>query len=440
MRLNALQGMAAAAAFGSTLITASAARAAVPSAALAPTVDVMVSRTPNSAVTFQTMPNARCALHAAGNRSTMTVYADDDGVVQLHFTPARHGGSTTTVAADCTARGIRTSKAIRLHVVASVPRRIEPRPFLQARPLVPRGVDPRTLTQADFKRLQLPPRPDAVRDPKSYAQWLRAVTSPVRRIGGTTILRSDVIHGPSKVIRASHVAASGVKNGTGTSGNWSGIVENGGTGQFAYWVAGEWLVPSVYTDIADSPAYSSVWDGIDGSGSGDVIQNGTEQDAYSLPFFGSLNFYSAWYEFFPDGGSTTLPNFNVSPGDEIYAVSWLCYDNIGQRYGCYYMQNLTQGEATPVYSELGAQPALFQGNSAEFVLERPTVGGSLHPLPAFNLTPFWWEHVYDSYAGGGRNVCDENYDVISMYNNGDELASGVTTSCDSSYFFWLNYQ
>ncbi len=371
----------------------------------------------------------------------MTVYADDRGAVSLHVTPSRGGAANVTVNARCDARGAVMIRAIRLHVVARAPLPVAVRPAFGARPLVPRGVDPATLSEADLKRLELPPRPDAGRDPKNYADWLRAVTTPVTRVRGTPILRRDMIHGPVNVSGVRRAPATGgAKNGYYNSNNWSGIVDFGGYGQFTNWVAGKWTVPAVNTDFSDSPAYSSVWDGIDGWNSNDVIQNGTEQDAYDLPLFGSLASYSAWYEFFPDGGSSTLPNFNVNPGDDIYAASWLCYDGNGQRYGCYYMENMTQGEATPVYSELGQHPELFQGNSAEWITERPTVNGNLNPLPQFGVFPFWWEHVYDSYAGGGRNACDENENVISMFNGGDELATVFPTSCESASFVWRNFQ
>ncbi len=407
---------------------------------VASAVDLTLPAAANTSVSFQTQRNARCVLSAPGTAATMTVYADDRGVVSLQFTPERAGAANGAVTAQCSAAGVANTQLVRLHVVPGALRQNAVRPALGAQPLVPRGLDPAALSSADINRLQLPPRPDAARDPEAYAQWKRAVTTPVTRVGGTTVLRTDVIHGPVQRARAASAATAGVTNGTGYSTNWSGVVATGRTNQFTYWVAGEWFVPAVTTNAAESPAYSSVWDGIDGWGSGDVIQNGTEQNALYLPFFGSLAFYSAWYEFYPDNGSTTLPNFTVAAGDEIYAVSWLCYNGSGQRFGCYYMEDLTRGEASPTYSELGAKPSLFQGNSGEWVTERPTVGGTLHPLPHFNNFSFWWQHVYDSVAGGGRNACNESFSTITMYNAFDFLATTTPTACDASTFSWLNYQ
>jgi hypothetical protein len=437
MRLTkaSLSALVLAAAFSTN-----SARAAVAAPRVEAALDVMVAPATDSPVAFQTYPNARCVLGAAGTRKTMTVYADDRGTVTFHLTPARGGRVSAVLTTRCDARGSVSSRDIRFTVSTRAPRPLAVRPAFGARPLLPFGVNPATLTEADTKRMELPPRPDPLRDPKNYAEWLRAVTTPVTRIRGNTILRRDVVHGPTK-LAGPRVAATGSKNGYYTSNTWSGVVDTGGYGQFTNWVAAKWTVPSVSTDFFHSPAYSSIWDGIDGFGNGDVIQNGTEQDAYNFPFFGQISNYSAWYEFYPDGGSTTLPNFSVNPGDEMYAESWLCYDGYGQRYGCYYLQDYTQGEATPVYYELGSQPGLFQGSTAEWIAERPTFSGNVvYPLPAFGAFPFSWEHVYDSYAGIAENACNENENIVSMYNGQDELASAFTTGCDSSYSYWTGFQ
>ncbi len=439
MRLT-VASFSALAIVGTSFAASLAQAASVSAATAATTVDTYVPLVANAPLSFQTFPHARCVLSARGSQAKMTVYADDSGTVSLHFTPARGGARNGNVEARCDAHGAMMTKNIRVHVVAGGPRPLAVPLRGEARPLVPRGLDPAKLTEADLRRLELPPRPDAVRDPKNYADWLQAVTIPVRRIREVPIVRPDLTHGPVKLAGVRRaLAPKGAKNGSYTSGNWSGIVDFGGTNQFTYWVAGKWTVPAVSTDIFHSVAYSSTWDGLDGWGSSDVVQNGTEQDAINFAFFGSFATYSAWYEFFPDGGSSTLPNFSVNPGDDIYAVSWICYDGNGNRDGCYYMENMTQGEATPVYSELGAQPALFQGNSAEWITERPTINNNVGSLPQFGLFPYWWEHVYDSYAGAGYNACDENENVISMTNGNDVLASGFTTSCDSSDFYWTNY-
>jgi hypothetical protein len=325
--------------FGSQ--TATAATVVPHSGAMSTTTDLAVSAAAESDLSFTTLPDARCSLRTAGIAGVLSVYSDDSGVVRLHANPDKHA-SGTTVLASCQTGSRQATTVLRLHPVAG---RL-PAPALRStgplQALLPGNVNPAAISDAQIKQLGLPPRPNAAAGSKAYAEWVRAMTTPVARVAPTTILRSDVVHGPVQNLRAGRAPlGSAVKQTVLNSNNWSGIVDVGSTGQFNYVVQGEWYVPHVSTYSGASPAYSSLWEGIDGWGSGDVIQNGTEQDAFYFPFFGSLSSYYAWYEFYPDNGSTQFANFSVSPGDEIYSESWLCYNGSGQRFGCYYHESKT---------------------------------------------------------------------------------------------------
>jgi hypothetical protein len=422
-----------------SLFSSPAAGAATP-AGLGATVDLAVSTAGETEVTFSTLPDARCSLSTAGAAGGLVVYADDRGVVRLHANPAKNI-SVTALIASCQNGGRQATTTLRFHPVAHAVAAPAVRRSAPLQALLPANLNAATLSDAQIKQLGLPPRPDAAVGSKAYAQWLRAMTTPVERLAPTTILRSDVIHGPARNVQAGRRRLAGaVQQSVFNSNNWSGIVETGSTGQFNYAVEGEWYVPRVSTTPGASPADSSLWEGIDGWGSGDVIQNGTEQDAFYFPFFGSLSSYYAWYEFYPDNGSTQFANFSVSPGDEIYSESWLCYNSSGQRFGCYFIEDLTKGEVSPVKYELGSQPALFRGNAAEWVFERPTVGGSLHALPNYGSAYMTDEFAWDTHAGGWRAYTSENYAAVYMYNSGSDLLSwGYPYNSDSSYFFWSNY-
>jgi hypothetical protein len=423
-----------------SLFSSQGAGAATPAVGLGATVDLAVSAAGQSDFTFSTLPDARCSLGTAGAAGGLVVYADDRGVVRLHANPAKNI-TTTSLIASCRNGSRQATTVLRLHPVAHAVPRPAVRPSAPLRALLPANVNPATLSDAQIKQLGLPPRPDAAAGSTAYTQWLRAMTTAVERVAPTTILRSDVIHGPARNAQSARRALAGaVKQTVFNSNNWSGIVETGSTGQFNYVVEGEWYVPQVSTIASASPAYSSLWEGIDGWGSGDVIQNGTEQDAFYFPFFGSLSSYYAWYEFYPDNGSTQFANFSVSPGDEIFSESWLCYNSSGQRFGCYFIEDLTKGEVAPVKYELGSQPALFRGNSAEWVLERPTVNGSLNPLPYYGSAYMTDEFAWDSNAGGWRAYTSENHAAVYMYNGSDLLSWGYPYNSDSSYFFWANYR
>ena len=67
--------------------------------------------------------------------------------------------------------------------------------------------------------------------------------------------------------------------------------------------------------------YSTQWVGIDGLGSPDVLQAGTEADSYASGAT-HATFYAAWIEWFPLSESR-ISNFSVAPGNEIFVLSRL---------------------------------------------------------------------------------------------------------------------
>ena len=82
----------------------------------------------------------------------------------------------------------------------------------------------------------------------------------------------------------------------------------GGGDRFS-WISGSWTVPHTYpTPGFAGTEYSSAWLGIDGDGSPDVMQAGTETDSDGSCY--------AWFEWFPNF-SIGINNFPVTPGDVI---------------------------------------------------------------------------------------------------------------------------
>jgi hypothetical protein len=73
------------------------------------------------------------------------------------------------------------------------------------------------------------------------------------------------------------------------------------------------------------------------------------------------------------------------------------------------------------------------------VLERPTVGGSLHPLPYYGSAYVTDEYAWDNYVGGWRAYTSENHASVYPYNGGDLLSWAYPYNADSSYFYWANY-
>jgi hypothetical protein len=122
-----------------------------------------------------------------------------------------------------------------------------------------------------------------------------------------------------------------------------------------------------------------------------VLQAGVEFDAYCS---GSTraSYYSAWYEWYPYGEVRIgLP---VTAGDDMFVEVW----HTSATQGYMYIVNLDTNQ----YSEVGftAPPGVsLVGNSAEWVVEAPTVGGSLATMVDYTRVPFWDSYAYtESHA------------------------------------------
>jgi len=138
------------------------------------------------------------------------------------------------------------------------------------------------------------------------------------------------------------------------------------------WVLGEWVVPDVDAPTENQWYYCSSWVGIDGDGgSGDVCQAGIASQVYRS---GSslIRYFYPWWEWFPESevGITTLP---IGPGDMVTAL--LCAQpGAGATTATVYFSNVTTGASTSVTLSAPGTTRLV-GNSAEWIVEAPTVNG-----------------------------------------------------------------
>jgi hypothetical protein len=132
--------------------------------------------------------------------------------------------------------------------------------------------------------------------------------------------------------------------------------------------------------------------GFDGfTSSTDVLQAGTEADALC---FGGTTFayYSAWFEWYPFA-EVRIGGFPVSGGDLIGTTVW--YTTSAPNGHAYIVDYTTQQSTGVNFSIPGG--TTYQGNSAEWILERPGIGGGLANLA--NYVADQWNIAY-AYAGG----------------------------------------
>ncbi|MGH3854368.1 MAG: G1 family glutamic endopeptidase [Pseudonocardiaceae bacterium] len=271
-------------------------------------------------------------------------------------------------------------------------------------PLPPAGFDPLAASAEQLRRHGFPRRPDHTEMPDAATKWVRAFSrypafEHIAPEFKGLERRSGPNHRTEKDTRAEVNA---------TSSNWSGSVLFIGAGDQFNWITGAWNVPHTYQSPATSATeYSSAWLGIDGDGSDDVMQAGTETDSDG-------NCY-AWFEWFPNY-SIAIDNFPVIPGDVVNLV--LCATSTTTAWVS--IGNLTSMQYTS-FSFSAPNGTALVGNCAEAVVERPSVGGQLAELPRYGEVFF---DDVTAYTANGLScpigigtpismVADDNSTVIS---------------------------
>lgn len=262
----------------------------------------------------------------------------------------------------------------------------------------PAGFDPVDASDQDLQYYGFPPRPNQVTDANAYANWVKAMKASKTRVV-PVLEQTSIFHGPAQLVKKpaaqeSDAAASSETNTTYYSSNWSGYVDLSGATKYGstsyYYLVNDMVVPvatQAYGACNGTWDYGSAWNGIDGWGSGDVLQAGVEFDAYCSGTT-KASFYSAWYEWYPFG-EVRISSLPANPGDDIFVEVW----HTSSTQGYAYLVNYNTDQAVEVGFTAARGTSLI-GNSAEFVVERPTVGGTLATLTNYIADPFWTAYAY----------------------------------------------
>ncbi len=255
----------------------------------------------------------------------------------------------------------------------------------------------------DLQYYGFPPRPNKNTEPKAYSTWLQAISHSKTRVK-PVLEQTSVFHGPAQLKKnaslgnataaESNAAPTGVSN-VSYSYNWSGYVDLSGATSYNttstfYYLVNHMVVPvaeQAFGKCTGGWDWGSAWNGIDGWGSSDVLQAGIEFDAYCSGTT-RASYYSAWYEWYPYG-EVRIGGFPIAPGDDIFVEVW--HTSATQGYA--YLVNYNNNQAVQVGFTAPSGTRLV-GNSAEFVVERPSVGGSLTTLTNYIMDPFWDAYAY----------------------------------------------
>jgi hypothetical protein len=278
-------------------------------------------------------------------------------------------------------------------------------------PAPPEGFDPNTASRSErIRHGFLWRRPTANDPPELRAAWEKAFSRKWDRI-------VPISHPQLGHTTAHYRMPAPEKQEDGLSiqsSDWAGAVASV-KNQTWNSIIGFWTVPTVNIPTEPEGAgggWNSVsWIGIDGAqaigqrgdASSDVLQAGIQQQIVS--FFNGhtviqIPLYTAFYEWNiqnPQPGTpgyvyiTTIDNFPVSPGDEIYCSVQYVYSHVtGQKVAGRIDMGNSSSKTTQQFSITLAPPdgADFNGRSAEWIMEAPSFGRVPATLPAFTPVTF----------------------------------------------------
>jgi Peptidase A4 family len=301
----------------------------------------------------------------------------------------------------------------------------------------PTTFNPIAASAEELQQYGFPPRPDQAKALEAYNVWAKAVSAPQTRLASPQLEQTSISNGPARIqpsaeskAPASEFNSSPSNSISAKSYNWSSYVDyDNVTKPFAKsYIYAYWIVPVAQHAFGDGlPSgwdYSSQWVGIDGWGSPDVLQAGTEADAF-LSGSNKATFYAAWIEWYPFNESR-ISNFSVAPGDEMFVEVW----NTSATAGHAYLLNVTTQQSVALAFNAPSGTTLV-GNSAEWVVERPGISGGLAPLTNYVACPFDACYAFGSVGGGtynklyypGINSAGTTVYAVSMLDNAGGVIS-----------------
>jgi len=293
----------------------------------------------------------------------------------------------------------------------------------------PAGFDVLTASDEELAYHGFPPRPNQNTEPKAYATWSKAMQHSLKRIV-PKLEQTAIFHGPAKQAKAANAASlenevslANQPSNTSYSYNWSGYVDFSGATSYGaksyYFLVNDFTVPvaeQAFGACTNGWDWGSAWNGIDGWGSPDVLQAGIEFDAYcALGGAVRSTYYSAWYEWYPYS-EVRIGGFPIAPGDDIFVEVW--HTSATQGYA--YLVNYNNNQSVEVGFTAPSGTTLV-GNSAEWVVERPSVGGSLTNLTNYIMDPFWDAYAYTANYAAFYDIAGAT--PVDMLDNNGKVIS-----------------
>ena len=284
----------------------------------------------------------------------------------------------------------------------------------------PAGFDPETASAADLELYGYPPRPGPEATPQDVAVWKLQVNPALKR-GIPQFERTNIYHRP---LAATKIDENSKKV---ASKNWSGYALVHKKPSFTS-ASGAWIVPAVEPPFGGCSGnlYSAEWVGIDGYSNSLLFQAGS--DAFVT--CGGGTEYEPWIEWLPAAEAVFVPPGAFAPGDYIIVTVTASGWSGGQSStGSLLFTDVTQNwqvSAGPfTASSLGG--TYIVGDSAEWIVERPEVGGSFATLANYIADPWFAASATDVnkglyFPGSPKSATAYN---ITMLDNSENPISFV---------------
>jgi hypothetical protein len=299
------------------------------------------------------------------------------------------------------------------------------------------------LTDEEVLARGYPLRPHPEEAPRAFRSWLQSVSMPMTEVEPHPISNPGKSHGKSK------------QAGPATSNNWSGFELDRTIRKVSIrpprisfserydYVKAQWHVPALIPEH-DQYTHSALWVGLDGDGTDDLVQAGTEQDCNNYDFLfvniTATTFY-AWTEFLPQQPSEqVISGFTVNPGDLIQTEVWMgnagSMPTLAGAFGVFWITNLTTGTTTHIYTPVGGTSV--SGSEAVWIMERPTVDGVFPDLANFGSATMF-DAIARKTGGGYIAYQGARNQQLSMVNGSDTLAIVTPIDATTMRFDWLRF-
>ncbi|MFY9683048.1 MAG: G1 family glutamic endopeptidase [Candidatus Sulfotelmatobacter sp.] len=310
----------------------------------------------------------------------------------------------------------------------------------------PAGFEPLNASKEDLESWGYPPRPDVTEGTNAQARWLEEVNPALQRSVPDLVSRPNTFN---RQVIGLKVKSSSRNSTAASSSNWSGyaLVTASG-GQPFYKVTGRWTVPSVKQAPGTCSGgwdYSAQWIGIDGFSDDDLLQSGSAADVF-CDIGQSVTEYFPWVEWLPSAELVIYKNaatetlYPFVPGDYlIVTVSATNFSGGVSTNGTLNFADVTQSWSVALtFTAASLGGSEVTGKSAEWIVERPEVGGSLATLPDYVANPWWDAGATDltavAYAPGTAHTATA-YNITMLDKSSSNVSFVDLFGTDALWFF-----